>query len=282
MKQILAVLLLLSICSHVYSQKLLRKRKPFYTDIGVFMGGSYYNGDINPTRHFPLESTHLALGLVARKNLNSRWALRASVLYGNLSADDQDSDNQFQQTRNLDFYSSIFEASTTIEFNFLKYYPFDPFGYFRHPTYFTPYTFIGLGVFRFNPKTNLAGNTYELHAVQTEGESYSRTSISVPFGMGIKLRISERLLFSAEWGLRRTFTDYIDDVSGKYPNSPEGLSRIGQELSDRSLEQNAPDGTNWGTQRGNSQTRDWYSFAGLMLTFNITTNPDRCHFEQDK
>lgn len=250
-------------------------------ELGAFGGLSYYNGDINPSGHLRATNNHLALGVTARQTLNPRWALKASLLFGNLSGEDSHSNDPFQQYRNLSFNSPIYELSTIIEFNFRAFNPFNPPSAFKHPDYFTPYTFIGLSAFYFNPQTSLDGNNYELQPLSTEGEDYSRTGIAIPFGMGIKLRLSERMLFSAEYGLRRTFTDYIDDVSGRYPDDPSILSQAGRKLSDRSLEQQGSDGSNWGTQRGNSQTNDWFSFVGITLSFNITGNPDACHFNQD-
>ncbi len=250
-------------------------------ELGAFGGLSYYNGDINPSAHLRASNNHLAFGVTARQTLNPRWALKASLLFGNLSGEDSHSDDPFVQYRNLSFNSPIYELSTVVEFNFRAFNPFNPPSAFKHPDYFTPYTFIGISGFYFNPQASLDGNNYELQPLQTEGEDYSRTGIAIPFGVGFKLRLSERMLFSAEYGLRRTFTDYIDDVSSRYPDDPSTLSQTARKLSDRSLEQQGSDGSNWGTQRGNSQTNDWFSFVGITLSINITGNPDACHFNQD-
>ena len=273
MKYLLAIIF--SIISFIsYSQR--------YFEIGAFGGISYYNGDINPSQHLRPSNNHLAVGLIARQVLNSRWALRGSFYAGNISGEDSHSSDEFQQQRNLSFYSHIYELSAGIEFNFRKFNPFNPPSAFKQADLFTPFVFIGIGGFYFNPKTELDGNIYELQPLKTEGESYSRIGVSIPFGLGIKLRASQRTLISLEYGLRKTFTDYIDDVSGKYPESPESLDQTTRKLSDRSLDQQGSDGSNWGTQRGNSQTTDWYSFVGMTITFNLTVNPHRCHFNQDK
>jgi hypothetical protein len=44
-------------------------------------------------------------------------------------------------------------------------------------------------------------------------------------------------------------------------------------MSDRSLDAN---GINTGRQRGNSKNKDWYSFAGVMLTYKIAARADKC------
>jgi len=251
-------------------------------EVGPFGGVSYYIGDLNPERHFPSSHTYLASGFFVRKNLNSRWAIKGGVNVGQISADDADSKDDFQLQRNLSFFSNLYEANTTLEFNFLPFNPFIPPSGFRMPSFFTPYVFIGIGVFRYNPRTTLGDNIYDLHKIQTEGQAYVLTQFAMPFGAGFKFKISERILLTLEWGIRRTFTDYLDDVSKSYPSNPDDLSQLAKKLSDKSLIQQGGDGTNWGTQRGNSKTTDWYSFSGITLTINLNKNPSRCYFGQDK
>ena len=255
-----------------------------YHEIGIFGGASYYKGDMNQSRHFPSAHTHLAMGAIGRLNLNQRWAIKGSILRGKISGVDANfPENPFQVDRNLSFFSSVYEMSGTLEFNFFKFNPFSPASFFQNPDVITPYAFIGIGIFRFNPKARLGGNTYELHEFSTEGEDYSRVSMSVPYGFGVKMRLTEQILISFEYGLRLTFTDYLDDISTVYPDGPQAFeTELGADLSNRSLRKNGPDGTNWGTQRGNSQSNDWYHFAGITISVNITRNPHDCHFDQDK
>ena len=97
----------------------------------------------------------------------------------------------------------------------------------------------------------------------------------MPFGFGLKLAVSDRLILSADWGIRKTWTDYIDDVSTLYPKQ-EDISGLSQDLSDRSLEQVGPDGTNWNTQRGTERTEDWYTFAMATVAFRIGPKKGSC------
>lgn len=254
-----------------------------YREIGIFGGASYYKGDLNPKRHFPGEHTHLGYGAFWRENFNKRWAIKTSLMRGKVSAIDGNfPDNAFQVDRNLSFYSNVTEISGTLEFNFFKFNPFSPASFFKSADKVTPYAFIGIGLFRFNPMAQLGNNVYELHEHNTELEDYRRVALSIPYGFGFKFRVSQRILMSFEYGLRLTFTDYLDDVSGRYPSEPDLLTETGIDLSNRSLRKSGPDGTNWGTQRGNSQSNDWYHFVGLTLSVNITRNPSDCHFDQDK
>ena len=44
-------------------------------------------------------------------------------------------------------------------------------------------------------------------------------SFSIPFGIGLKYSMSERLGVTLEWTMHKTFTDYIDDIHGLYPEN---------------------------------------------------------------
>lgn len=238
-------------------------------EIGATSGISWYNGDLNPSQFFNRNYFHEAFGISLRRNINQRFAWRGQILTGTLSADDAISNDPFQRNRNLNFTTPIHEVSSVIEFNFLT------FDALIEQYRFSPYSFIGVGGFYFNPTTSIEGKIYELQPLATEGKSYSRVNVSIPFGMGIKLAFTDRLIMSAEWGLRKTFSDYIDDVSTSYPLANE-ISGLSEDISDRSLVQSGPDGTNWGTQRGNSVNKDWFSFAGVTLAVRLGPKKGSC------
>ncbi len=264
MKYSLTIILFMLIAGSTIAQRTF--------DVGIFGGTSWYNGDINPNRHFPSGQMNTSAGGHFRINFDDRWSWKQAIRIGKINADDSESPDAFQKVRNLNFESPIYEFSSTVEFNFFK---FDPF---KENHNFSPYTFIGLGLFYMNPTTTLDGNTYTLKDVKTEENDYSNIQLAMPFGFGVKVRLSKHIILEGEWGLRRTFTDYMDDVSGNYPSDPNNLNAIQIDLSDRSLEQQGDDGTNWGTQRGDSQTNDWYSFVGVSLVVNLNGDPSKCYF----
>jgi hypothetical protein len=239
-------------------------------ELGLFLGASYYTGDLNPTHHFRLAQP--AIGLVYRYSFNPRVAARVNVLLGSLRGDDQKSDDPKQLERNLHFKSRIWELSGQIDFNFLPYMVGD-----AHKP-FSPYIFAGIGLFNFDPQAKLRDSWIRLEPLGTEGqgtvltnyEGYRLTQISVPFGAGIKMHIAQRMGLTIEWGMRKTFTDYLDDVSKEYVN-PAYLTPESAALANRSR---YPDLV--GSQRGNSMTKDWYNFTGFILTFLITTSGEKC------
>ncbi len=250
------------------------------TEIGVFVGGSYYIGDLNPTAHFN-RFTKPAGGLVYRYNFNPRLSARANLLFGSVKAYDSFSNSRAAQQRNLNFKSPIQELSAQLEFNFLEY------ALGNEKQKFSPYIFLGLAVFKFYPQGELKGAWKPLQSLGTEGqgldggatkEKYRLVQMSIPFGVGVKTNLSKNIGVSFEWGMRRTFTDYLDDVSTKYYD-PAKLAAVRGEtaatLSDPSIGTDV-NYKNVGRQRGNPTTKDWYSFAGIVLTIKLKEKLDKC------
>jgi hypothetical protein len=264
------ILFLTFICSHfAYPQK---------SEIGAFAGTSFYLGDLNPTTLFA--NPQFSGGLIYRYNFDPRWALKANIIFGNIKAGDAENNDGYE--RNLSFHSPITEISAQVELNFLKLYNIPS------KNHFAPYIFTGLSVFSFNPQAQLNGINYDLQHLGTEGQGldgepdfYSLTAMAIPFGIGIKFNIGRYISVGAEWGMRYTFTDYLDDVSGNYyDNSTLAETRgdIVAALADRSEVIHVA-----GTGRGNYTTKDLYSFAGATFTFKIGNEDKTCdlHYKPD-
>ena len=224
-------------------------------ELGFFAGGSYYIGDINPYYHFAQKQP--ALGLLYRYNINYRWAIRLHGMYGSITG--SDATIKYNESRNLSFKSPLMEIGTQVE---LTYYRFQ-IG--SHKDYFTPYLFTGFSFFKFKPMAELNGEWYNLQALGTEGQGttaypdrkpYSLAGLSFPMGMGIKIGLGSSTVLGFEWGLRKTFTD-------------SAASYLGHPSENQTYEKT-------GFQRGDSNTNDWYSFAGMTLTFKIKDKSDHC------
>jgi len=232
-------------------------------ELGVFGGGSYYLGELNPGKQFLFTSP--AFGGVIRWNFDERWAFKFNGYRGKLSGDDAVS--KANEMRNLRFTSTLTEISTVIEFNFLPYFTGS------NISYFSPYLFVGPAFFIFKPTAEYNGETISLRDIGTEGQSkeerYSLYGFAAVFGMGFKYSVTNRLGLGLEWGLRKSFTDYIDDISTTYYIDFDELTsdEIGapQMLSDPSSVKHKPE-----MQRGNSTNNDWYSFAGVTITYRFT------------
>lgn len=242
------------------------------SELGLTGGVSYYIGDLNPTRHYP-KNLHPAGGLFYRYNINDRYAFRLQGLYTKLEAADANSPDSLQRRRNLSFRTSLFEASALLEINFLKYR-----GLGKDSHSWTPYVFAGLAYFHMNPQGQLGETWYDLQPLGTEGqgstaggEPYKLDVISIPFGVGFKFALTDRMDLGVEWGLRRTYTDHLDDVSGVYVDNAQLSFETGPitaALADRSDQRES--GLNTGRARGDSQTRDWYQYTGVSISLLLT------------
>ncbi|MEO6884531.1 MAG: DUF6089 family protein [Bacteroidia bacterium] len=269
MKKIITGFFLFALLGQTFAQ--VKERS---NEIGIFLGGSFYIGELNPAPSGFFDGfTKPAGGVLFRHNFSERFALRANLLFGTLEGDDSYSNVLASRDRNLSFKSPVDELSVQWEFNFLPY----AIGDKKHT--FTPYIFIGLGVFKFNPQASVNGNWVALQPLHTEGQgkAYNLIQPSIPFGVGIKMSFSKTIGLGFEWGMRKTFTGYIDDVHGTYPNFGQLAASHGimaAALSDRSLSTDPIDDV--GRQRGNNTT-DWYSFAGVTLTFKLKGKHTSCY-----
>jgi hypothetical protein len=248
------------------------------SEVGLIIGTSGYSGDLTPnTNYLSTGQRHAALGIFLRKDLNRFTAVRGTFTYGKLSGDDAKSNIEGVQNRNLSFQSNLLELSLVGEIN--------PLGTNSTGRRLQPYLYGGIAVFHFKPEANYNGQLVELQPLGTEGQGmegfdkpYKLTQISIPLGAGVKYQITERINIGVDVGVRKTFTDYLDDVSGTYVNYNDLLAGNGQVaagLGNRSGELN-PEGNipaivPTGTQRGNSLKDDWYFTAGVTVGYKFST-----------
>lgn len=248
-----------------------------YNELGITAGISNYQGDLSTEVDFNnlnIGQTRGAIGILGRLNLNRFFNLRGGLTYGQIAADDRLTG---RTERNLRFESDIFEASIIAEFNI--------FGY--DPVYsgkkFSPFIFIGGAGYYFNPKTDYNGRDIALQPLGTEGqgrpgydEKYSRVSIAVPVGGGFKFALGESWTLGLEFGARKIFHDYLDDVSGVYAPYEDliSTSEIAGNVAYRAWEltDESPASVPVGATRGNEKFFDWYYFSMLSMTYHLPTS----------
>ncbi len=230
-------------------------------ELGGWVGTSFYHGDINTSKL--IQKPGLALGIMARRNFDTRVAIKTQLSYARVGADDAGSKNNFERNRNLSFRSNLIDWTNTLEFNFFSYEH-------GHPTHnMTPYMFGGFNVFRYNPTADLDGTRYALRSLGTEGQipgsEYGLISGGWVLGGGFKFDVNRVWSVNIDMSLRFLFTDYLDDVSTEFPDKDELRGTRGEiavALSDRSL----VDGIGLaGRQRGNSKNNDRYTFVGVSI-----------------
>ncbi len=268
----------------------------------VILGGGVSNflGDLGGLNkvgtHYSYADLELALtrptaSIGYRYRLNKRFSSRTDLSFLMIGGNDKLTQEKFRHNRNLHFKSNIFEFATNIEMSL----SFDRHGnryhikktllrrYKAYSSYY--YLFIGIGAFYFNPKANYAGNWYALQPLSTEGQGlpggakkYKLYSFSVPIGIGARFKLNAKWTVGIEYNFRKTFTDYIDDVSSVYYDRAKLLAMKGPvavALADPSLGlipgATTPNGDGTGAQRGN--TRDKDSYMNLEIKVGYVLNP---------
>ena len=245
-------------------------------EFGVGIGAGHYFGDLNTRAH--LNRPKIAATAFFRKNFGNYIALRVGASFAQLGYSDIYNDhNSYMQTRNLSFNSNVWELALQGDFNFFRFMPGEP------EYNFTPYVTFGVGVFNYDPFAMLAGQKHYLRPLNTEGQGsssypdrkpYGSMAFCIPFGVGVKYCINERINVGFEIIHRVTGTDYLDDVSKTYVNTslfpplPDGSPSPAYLLHDRSYELGDPIGLP-GRQRGVSTQKDQFATAMFYISFNL-------------
>jgi uncharacterized protein DUF6089 len=244
-------------------------------NVNVFGGFANYFGDLQGS---PLttQQAHLAGGLGLQYDLTPHFSVLTNFTYGRVGASDANSPLADHRARNLSFQTNIAEGNLLVEYNL--------FDLRSHKI--TPYVFGGIAVYHFNPYAyDSTGKKVYLRPLSTEGEGlpqypnshpYALTQFAIPFGGGIKFRISDQVVLAYEIGERKLFTDYLDDVSGRYVDQNILLAAKGPEAVEMAYRGNELKGGAGyppaGTVRGNPKTKDWYYFSGLRLIIAFNTH----------
>jgi hypothetical protein len=234
-----------------------------YISYGGGVGMTNYFGDLAPrTRRGSSDMRYTRTYMTGfyLHRIHPHITLRGSLSWMRLRGDDFSVSRITSPTntdkgrfiRNLHFRNDVFEAAAVGVFDL---FPTDR-GYLRR-SFFNPYGVLGLSFFYHNPKALTpvkAGKSQkwvDLQPLGTEGQNtgipgtpspYSLWQIGVPLGIGVRYRLHDKWDLSLEMCYRFVFTDYIDDVSSKYPTDEvyqkmyEQGNTLGIEMSDRSAE----------------------------------------------
>ncbi|MBE0651953.1 MAG: porin family protein [Bacteroidales bacterium] len=196
-------------------------------EVGILGGMAYYNGDINPGK--PFVKPQATFGVLARYNFNDRWTVKGSFTHGSVTAKGFVPTPDNSSIMGVNFSTNIDELALTGEFNFWKY---ETGNNFRR---MSPYIMGGGGLFHYH------GSVFK----DTDYSNYSGFSPALIFGFGFKYSLTKKLGLAAEWGMRKTFTDNLDNVSYPYAT--------------------------------NLNEKDWYNFTVASLTYKIDlTRPMSC------
>jgi hypothetical protein len=262
-------------------------------EIVVATGSSHFLGDLggkpwlgtNDISDLDLPSTRVGLMLGVRAFVHKKVAFRAAFIGAQVAGDDKHTTNLERNTRNLNFYSPIAEGSFVLEYHFN-----------RSTSRFGPpkgglYAYGGIAAFYFEPKTEYNGQTYNLRELGTEGQfyragmqPYKNTSYAVPFGVGYRFNVGRGYL-GLEINSRKTFTDYIDDVSTTFAdvnavaNAKGGAAGA---LADRSLPTSIVGFSEPGAIRGDPKNNDNYFFIFVKFDYPLGMGGDVLSFGKSR
>ncbi|MBT8319458.1 MAG: hypothetical protein KJP01_04940 [Gramella sp.] len=224
MRYLIAFVVMAFFTVNTYSQQV---------EVGAFAGGANFIGDVGRTNYI-LPNSPVG-GLVAKWNRSARHALRLSLLYAEISADDTKSSDTRRQQRGYSFENTIAEASLGIEFNFWDFDLTEPL------PQSTPYLYTGITYFRADHVWLKNGRANNL---VNEGTNWE---FAIPMVMGYKEAVTEHIIGAFEIGARYTLTDNLD---GSWPEEYLGRREPSAEF-------------------GNRNTNDWYVFTGITFTFTF-------------
>ena len=280
------------------------KRKKYNT-VGFSLNAMNYFGDVTPTTSFTslrFGATRPNVGISIMRRFYPRVSGKLALSYGRITGDDalaanqNDGNARFRYNRNMNFQNDILELAGTVVIDLIE----NRNNYLKRPD-FVPFVFAGVAGFYHSPKGLFRpggptdGGTYvDLQPLRTEGqtESYSKTQFSIPFGGGVRYRINRNFDAALDIGWRKTFTDYLDDVSTRYapagsltsreaayfgggnplavgPALPSGTFADGGGIT-RSRDGDFGPFDAPGSKRGTTDRTDWYIVTGLSLNYILT------------
>ncbi|MCY7310705.1 MAG: DUF6089 family protein [Chitinophagaceae bacterium] len=239
--------------------------------IGIFGGAAAYSGDLS-NKPFPRKVTNGAIGLTYSYEISDLIMLRTGFTYSIVGGADRYNEKPTLSLRNLSFETQIFELSIVGEYHLLN------LNYNRY----SPYFFAGFAVYKFNPYAYAAtGEKAYLQPLSTEGQGlaaypdrkpYKLTQFAMPFGGGVKFRLTKKLRVGGELGIRKLFTDYFDDLSTNYIDQADLMAAKGQLAVDMAYRGDEVEGGSQlyptkSDKRGNPKRDDYYYFAGVHVTY---------------
>jgi hypothetical protein len=165
-------------------------------EVGFSIGGFNYTGEVSP--NYNVLNYRPAGSLFYRLNFSPVVALRASIHFGYIHADEKKSSMPVSSARAAAFTTFISEAALMAEYNFFNYRGR------KDDRRLSPYLTAGIGFFNSKKKkaTNTSTNEYIV--------------MCIPVGIGLKYKLSRQMNLGFEFVARKTYTDQIDGISSSF------------------------------------------------------------------
>lgn len=203
-------------------------------ELGLSGGTTFYLGDANHST--PFQRPGWSAGMFYRYNIDTRWAVKASVRYAVVQGDTRDFGYTFPNGQAYaEFQRGFVDANATVEFNF---FDIGESKYYKARYKATPYIVLGVGLTTYADLYS-GGNAYK---------------VSIPFGIGGKWRINRRWTLGLEWTIHKLFIDNFDvtNANNKVLENPYQVPNIG------------------------FFDTDFYSIANLYISFNLFDTNKYC------
>ncbi len=229
------------------------------------LGLANYQGDLKAKR-VSLSQARFLLSLGARYDLSEHITARSYFTFTSLRADDKNG-TATMKARNLNFRTKVFDWEVTAQYSLFS----------LNDRWWTPYIYTGIGLYHYRPYAmDAGGNKAFLKPLSTEGEGfvagvkeYKLTQFSWPIGLGAEYSLNEDMRLGVEFGYRKLFTDYLDDVSSHYVDETALLNARGARAVDLAYRGDEvgsgpyPPST---VSRGSSDRKDGYYYMALTYT----------------
>ena len=213
-----------------------------FHEIGVFLGGSNYIGDVGTDRY--LDPNELAYGVIYKWNVTERYSFRGGFTFTTLKENEFNNNEISRFRRSYKVENSLQEFTGGIEINFKEFNLHDP------KLSFTPYVFYGLSYFRYD-------QYYLTPNGPTSPPSYNNfgkdEEIALPLIIGFKVNPNPFFVIGFEIGARYSLTDNLDgsNPQNQFANNLE-------------------------YKFGNIANNDWYIFTGITISFTFGDLPCYC------
>ncbi|PCJ01543.1 MAG: hypothetical protein COB15_01080 [Flavobacteriales bacterium] len=296
MQRIIILMLIVLLLPEIsQAQKWKRQRVEYSLGFGAtnFLGdlGGRDQVGSNFVQDFELKATRYAASLGYRYQLGKDWYLKGNLIYAKVSGADNLTEQPARARRQLNFKSNIVELSAQLEYMLIKQKTGHLYrlrgvrgkSWFR----FEVYLLAGIGAIWYDPQGDKDGEWHRLAPLNTEGQGlpdgpsdYSGFTAVVPYGIGIRRNLSggARSRHFGSWSIsleltmRKTFSDYIDDVSTVYYNDG-GSASITEAYGENAGYFHDPSGhyANGGygeaQQRGDDSDKDAYMLGIISINY---------------
>jgi hypothetical protein len=203
-------------------------------ELGLSGGTAFYLGDANHVT--PFNRARWTAGAFYRYNIDTRWAVKLDVNYAEVEGDTRDFGYILPNGQEYaKFERGFVDIQAAVEFNF---FDIGENSYYKSKFDATPYIMIGIGLCAYN---NLYGGS-------------SMYELSIPFAIGGKWKINQRMTLGIQWSIHKLFTDKFDvtNESNKILNNPTGAPKVG------------------------FLDTDFYSLANISLSVNLFDTKKYC------